>query len=700
MHFCDYRICFHRLSWLIVLIAICLLTSGPLRTGREKESPDGSVSKQESPLRTHYTFGEIPKLSKKAEQTARDGLSKIVELLPEDRTFDNTFLAFDGVMTDYSDALSPLILMGNVYPDAVVAAEGMSCEESASCFNTAVYTRRDLYDVLREQTPRTPEESRLYEVTIRDFEKNGLKLSEERLTTVREMKTALSGLETQYSANLNNDTTTLSYTPDELKGIPASILATFQQNSGGTFRVTLKYPDYHAVMTYAAHDETRMRMYVAYNNRQADTNTPLLEKAILLRQKIAQELGYATWADYRIDGRMAESTTNVMDFLAAMQAPLKEKHREEMLALLAIKKQMNPTATMVNPWDVAFLQDIQKKELYDYDEEEVREYFPVDTVLSGLFSTYSHLFGVRFCEITDAPVWHPDVRLFALCDPACDENIGYLYLDLYPREGKYGHFCASEAISGRIKNGGYSAPVMAIIGNFTKPGDERPSLLTIDEIETLFHEMGHAMHYLLTRAPYGTLSGYNVEWDFVETPSQTLEEWVWDPEVLESISGHYTDSSQKIPSGLRDRIIASRSAGVGNLYSRLLLNSLEDMRFHIASGLVDVTEVWYQTHEEITGMRPPEGTHQPASFGHLMGGYDAGYYGYLWSKVYALTIVNVFKEKGMTNQTLGMKFRDEILSRGNMEDGMVLLKKFLGREPGTEALYEYLGIPVSSDESL
>ena len=652
-----------------------------------------------SPIQTHYSPGEIPRLNNGAEETARASLGAIVEIPPEERTFDNTLLAFDEVMTDYADAVSPLILMGNVYPDPQVAAEGMACEESASVFSTSVYTRRDLYDAFRKQTPRTPEESRLYEVTIREFEKNGLKLSEDRLAIVREMKTALSGLETQYSVNLNNDTTTLAYTADELQGIPASTLAAFQKTSDGTCQVTLKYPDYHAVMTYADHEETRKRMYVAYNNRQADTNTVLLEKAILLRQKIAQELGYATWADYRTYGRMAENTGRVMDFLTALQAPLKKKYRAEMAALLEIQQHLNPTATVVHPWDTAYLQEIQKREQYAYDEEKVREYFPIDTVLSGLFSTYQSLFDVKFCEITDAPVWSFDVRLFAVCDPSSDDRIGYLYLDLYPREGKYGHFCASEAISGRLKNGNYAVPVMAIIGNFSKPEGERPSLLTINEIETLFHETGHAMHYLLTRAPYGTLSGFSVEWDFVETPSQTLEEWVWSPEVLESISGHYTNPSRKIPPALRDQIIASRSVGIGHLYSRLLLNSLEDMRFHTATGPVDVTEVWYQTHEEITGMRPPAGTHQPASFGHLMGGYDAGYYGYLWSKVYALSIVNVFKEKGMTDQTLGMKFRDEILSQGNMEDGMVLLQKFLGRTPGTEALYEYLGIPLFSEES-
>jgi len=382
----------------------------------------------------------------------------------------------------------------------------------------------------------------------------------------------------------------------------------------------------------------------------------------------------------------------VMTFLSSMQAPLKEKYTDEMADLLSIKRGLDPAAPIVHSWDVAYLQEIQKKEQYAYDEEEVREYFPVDTVLAGLFSTCGTLFGIEFSEMKDAPVWSPDVRLFEVKNLPGDERIGYLYLDLYPREGKYGHFCASEAISGRQKDGTYTVPVMTIIGNFHKPEEERPSLLTIDEIETLFHETGHSMHYLLTKAPYGTLSGFSVEWDFVETPSQTLEEWVWDPAVLESISGHYANPSETIPADLRDRIIASRNVGMGSLYSRLLLNSLEDMRFHIATEPVDVTEVWYQTHEDVTGARPLPGTHQPASFGHLMGGYDAGYYGYLWSKVYALNIVNAFKETGMTNRTLGMKFREEILSQGNMEDGMVLLERFLGREPGAEALYEYLGI--------
>ncbi|KAF1073844.1 M3 family metallopeptidase [Methanogenium sp. MK-MG] len=696
MHTPDYRIRFSRFSWLIVLIVVGLLTAGSLRNTRQEDAADVFVPGEKSPIQTHYSPGEITELSAAAEETANASLSTIAEIPADECTFDNTLIAFDRIMTDYADAVCPLVLMGSVYPDAEIAAEGMSCEESAAVFDTRVYTRRDLYDVLREQTPRNTEESRLYTLTIRAFEKNGLKLSEESLTKVREMKTTLSGLETRYSANLNNDNTTLEFTGDELAGISPASMAMFSPTPQGTYLVTMKYPDYIAVMTYAKNCGTRMRMYEAYNNRQADTNTALLEEAIVLRQKIARELGYSTWADYRIDGRMAEKTGTVMAFLTAMQEPLQEKYRDEMADLLAIKQSMDPTATAVDAWDVIYLQEIQKKQQYAYDEEEVREYFPVDTVLQGLFDTCGTLFGIRFTEMTNAPVWSPDVRLYAVKN-LTNDTIGYMYLDLYPREGKYGHFCAAEAISGRQKDGAYSVPVMAIIGNFHKPEDDRPSLLTINEIETLFHETGHAMHYLLTTAPYGTLSGFSVEWDFVETPSQTLEEWVWDPEVLASISGHYTNSSEKIPADLRDRVIAARNVGTGALYSRLLVNSLEDMRFHTATEPVDVTEVWYRTHEEVMGTRPLPGTHQPASFGHLMGGYDAGYYGYLWSKVYALSIVDAFRENGMTNPTLGMKFRDEILSQGNMEDGMVLLEHFLGREPGPEALYEHLNISVSPE---
>lgn len=679
----------------VALLVIIILVAGCLQNSAPTIPPVNVTPNSAGPIQAHYAPGEITRINTTAIEQVNASLNRIAAIPPGQRTFENTLLAFDGVTTDYMDTVQPLILMGYVYPDPGISAEGMATEQATSIFLTDMYTRRDLYNAMKGQVPRNTDESRLYNVTIRNFEHNGLNLPEDRLARVRALKTDLSGLESQFTANLNNDNTTLEFTAEELNGVPASSLATFNMTNRSTYIVTLKYPDYLAVMTYAENNETRKKMYATDLNRQAETNISLLEEAIVLREQIAREMGYKTWADYQLDGRMAENTSAVMAFLSAMKGPLVEKNRDELGGLLAIRKSLDPKAIAVDPWDIVYLQEKQRKEKYTYDVDEVREYFPLDGVLQGLFSTYGTLFGIRFDKVNGAPVWSSEVWLYRVSNQSDNSTIGYLYLDPYPRDGKYGHFAESTLQKGRMKNGTYTVPVVSIMGNFHAPNGDTPSLLTPDEMQTMFHETGHAMHDLLTRAPYGTLSGTSVEQDFVETPSQTLEEWVWDPKVLESLSGHYTNTSRKIPVELLTRVIAARDIGIGSYYSGQLAYALEDMRFHSADGPVNTTEVWFRTYEEIKGMKPLAGTHQPASFGHLMGGYDAGYYGYLWSKVYALNIVNEFKRDGMTNQTLGMKFRQEILSKGNMENGNTLLYNFLGTKPGVGVLYQRLGINVS-----
>jgi thimet oligopeptidase len=648
------------------------------------------------PFQEHYAPGEITRLHAAALEKANNSLNGIAAIPPGQRTFDNTVLAFDRIESDYADSAAPLIFMGYVNPDPALAAEGMKAAETAGVFDTMVFTRRDLYDAMKDQVPRTPEETRLSNVTLQAFLDNGLGLPDDRLSRVRAMKTNLSVLESQYSANLNQDNSTVIFTAAELDGVPAASLATFTPVSPGSYSVTTKYVDYLAVMTYANSSETRKKMSAAYLNIQAGPNTALLEQAIVLRGQIARESGYRTWADYQLHGRMAGNASTVMTFLYALKEPLREKNRDEIAGLLRTKKDLDPAATEVNPWDVAYLENIQRNHEYAYNVEEVREYFPLDTVLSGLFSLFGPLFGIRFDEVKDTPVWSPDVRVFRVGNLTDNQTIAYLYYDFYPREGKYNGAAATVITNGRMMNGSYTIPVALVMANFPRPTSDRPSLLTMDDMTTLFHETGHALHGVLTRAPYGTLSGLSVQPDFIETPSQTLEEWVWDPQVLESLSGRYTNTSEKIPPALLKKVIAARKVGTGSYYSSQLAYALEDMRFHTADGPVNTTEVWLQTYREIRGMEPLAGTHQPASFGHLMGGYDAGYYGYLWSKVYALNINDKFRQDGMTNRTTGMKYRQEILAPGFMQDGNVLLKNFLGRDPGVEPLYQYLGLNVSA----
>ncbi len=673
-----------------LLLILCALvgTAGCL----DNKEPQIPTTQTDQPMKADYAPGEIPLLYAEAEDRARAGFDEIAEIPRNDRTFENTVLAFDTVITDYTDAVYPMQLMGYVHPDAMVREEGMAIEEAMSIFTTETYARRDLYDAFADQVPRTADERRLRDVILRKFEKQGLHLDDERLEQVIGMKNRIAALEAEYNANLNSDTTTLLFSEDELRGLPPSALAGFSRTETGDYRVTTSYPDYIAVMSYADESETRKRMLAADNAMQGDKNIPLLEEAIQLRQKVARELGYDTWADYQIDGRMAGDADSVMAFLNDLKDPFREKREAEFATLLTIKQRIDPDAESLDHWDITYLTEIYKTEEYGYSKDEVKEYFPLDRVLDGLFEIYESLYGITVEEVDDPAVWHPDVRLFHISDEADGTAIGHLYLDLYPREGKYNHFIIFGLVSGRLTEEGYAEPVAAIVGNFNPPQEGKPTLLTMEEIWTLFHEMGHAQHNLLTRAPYGTLSGFEVEWDFAETPSQAFEEWIYDPAIMDSISGHYTDHNKTIPPDLRDRVIASKDFGKGYSFSSLLLNSLQDMNYHSTEGPVDTVLIYEELHEELRGIPAIEGTQQPASFSHLMGGYDAGVYGYLWSKVYAMNIVDRFAEDGMTNRTTGMTYRRTVLERGNMADGMVLLTDFLGEEPGIEPLYRFLGI--------
>ena len=692
---------------LVVLMSLVLLTAQffPAGIGRSPgalpvsrvlwSQPNLTEPDPLEPVRSRYAPGEITRSCDAAFVTVNASLDAIGATPPDDRTVDNTLLRFEHAIGDISDATLPLSIMSYVYPDPAISAEGAACEEKTGIFMVNVYTRRDLYNAIHGVTPRTPDEARLYTKTIRLFEKNGLSLPDDRLAKVREMKANLSRLETRFSTNLNNDNTSLEFTPQELAGVPVSVLAGFKQTDRGTYLVTMKTPDYLPVMQSAGSSETRKRVYSAYVNRQAVENTRLLEEAIVLREQIAGELGFATWADYLIDGRMAEKPENVFVFLAALKEPLKEKTKVEMAQLLAIKKQLDPSATAVDPWDILFLKEKLRVEKYALDDEVIRQYFPFNQTVQGIFDQYSGLLGIRFVEVKDAKVWADGVKLYRIENATGGDTIAYLYADLFPREGKYGHMMEYQLKGGRAgPNGSYSIPVSAIIGNMRAPVGDKPSLLSHDDLEGLFHELGHALHLSLTRAPYATLSGYNVEWDFVETPSQALEEWAWQPQVLDAISGLYTDPRQKLPVELRTRMIEARDMDAGMMYSRMLMISSEDMVFHTSPGPVNVTSISDVMYEDLMGIPPIEGGHEPATIGHFMGGYDAGYYSYLWSKVYALNVYARFERDGLTNTTTGAAFRHWILEPGNMQDGGVLLRGFLGKEPGMDVFYERLHITV------
>lgn len=648
-------------------------------------------------IRSQYKPGELISLCKKAIQDATLSLDAIGRLEPKDRTIDHTLLAAEKVVADLNDAAQPMTFMGYVSTDQAISAEGSQCEEALASAMVGVFSRKDVYQSIQDSNPlnapRNSDEKRLLSETLKLFENNGLKLSDEKLAQVTELNQKLSGLQVQFSTNLNADTSAVEFGEEELAGVPTDFLSGLKRAKSGKYILTTKETDYVQVMETASISETRRKMLFAYVNRAADKNTQLLEQAIGIRQQIAPLMGWKSWAEFRINGRMAKDADTVLKFLNGLKDKLAVRNQSDLAKLLAFKKELDSSAVDLKAWDTTYLAYQLKKRDYGLDDEKIRQYFPAEIVIKGLFEVYSKLLSVNYIELKDAAVWASDVKLYRIENAKDGRLIGFFYTDFFPRPGKYGHAAAFPLISARtLTDGSYSKPVAAIVANISAPANGKPALLNHSEVETIFHEFGHIMHQTLTLAPYASLSGSSVAQDFVEAPSQMLENWVWSPEVLASVSGNYLNPQEKLPQDLLQKMVQAKEFNQGSYYTRQLMLALLDMTYHTATGPVNTTEIYDRMTREVMGVEPVAGGHFAASFGHLMGGYDAGYYGYLWSEVYAADMFTRFQAKGLLNPEVGMSYRHEILEKGNMVGGLDLLRGFLGREPNSDAFFKKLHI--------
>ncbi|MCC6278657.1 MAG: Zn-dependent oligopeptidase [Oligoflexia bacterium] len=605
----------------------------------------------------------------------------------------NRLVSLDTILGDFDDAVQPLIFMAYVSTESELRDAGSNCEAEVNKFKVAIYSRRDLYNVVASSTPMFPEEGRLREVLMTMFEKNGMKLDDDTLAKVQDLKQQLTQLETEFSKNLNEDVSRLAFSESELAGVPEAVLKFLPRDQDGKVVLTTKSTDYVMIMTQAKDSETRRRMQSAYLNR-APANTKLLEKAIGIRQQIAKALNFSSWVGYRIKGNMADTPERVMNFLEDLQTRLKPRLKNDLDRLLVQKQAEHPEAKSLDAWDIDYYSNQIKKTEYALDNELIKQYFPRDQVLERIYSIYSEMLGIEFVEVSNPEVWHSDVKLYAIYNQnhRHDSPIAYFYADLSPRDGKYGHAAAFPLIAGRRLGQAYSTPVAAIVANFTAATADRPSLLTHGEVETYFHELGHILHQVLTRAPFATLSGTNVAQDFVEAPSQMLENWAWDEDELMYISGHYQNPSEKLPKAIIKKMVESKMFNIGYQYSRQLTFALTDMTIHSASGAVDSKQAFDRTHLKVMTYEAPTDNHFMASFGHMMGGYDAGYYGYLWSEVYAADMFTQFVKLGLDAKSVGQEYRKIILESGNSEDALSLLRKFLGRDPNSDAFLTGIGI--------
>ncbi|WEW59586.1 metalloendopeptidase [Emydomyces testavorans] len=640
----------------------------------------------------------------------------------------------------------------SVSTDASLRDASTEAEKLMDDFAIESAMREDLFKlvdaVLKKGEKLDPESKRLLEKEHKEYIRNGLGLpAGPKRDRFKEIKKRLSQIAIEFQKNLNEEKGGVWLTREELHGVPEDVVSGLKKGEGeneGKLFLTFKYPDLFPLTKYATNADVRKRVMIA-NENKCNQNVPLFREAIVLRDEGARLLGYPNHATFRIEDKMAKTPETVDKFLGDLRARLKDGGLKEIEKLKDLKakdlKARNPSQEPDGHyflWDHRFYDRMMLEKDYLLDHQQIAEFFPLHTTIRGMLMIFEELFGLVFVEIEgeersklsetgkgDDIVWHEDVQVFSVWNDEGEGNgfVGYLYLDLFPREGKYGHAANFNLQPGFTdKDGKRRYPATALVCNFSKPTAKKPSLLKHEEVVTLFHELGHGIHDLVSKTTYSRFHGTNTVRDFVEAPSQMLENWCWTPSQLKSLSKHYSylspeyldawkeqagdkpRPSEHIPDELVANLIRTKHVNDALFNLRQLHFGIFDMTVHEPASHAEIqnlkiTEKYNSLRKEITGLDGPEilglgydWGHGQATFGHLIGGYDAGYYGYLSSQVYSADIFyTVFKENPM-NRKEGRRYRYTVLEKGGSQEEMETLKEFLGREPKPDAFYKELGL--------
>ncbi|PGH35895.1 metallopeptidase MepB [[Emmonsia] crescens] len=639
-----------------------------------------------------------------------------------------------------------------VSTDSKLRDASTEAEKLMDDFSIESAMREDLFNLVAAALKRgeklDPESQNLLEKEHKNYIRNGLGIpAGPQRDRFKEIKKRLSQLSIEFQKNLNEENGGLWFTREELDGVPEDVLSGLKKGEGeneGKLRLTFKYPDLFPTLKYATNSETRKQVMIA-NENKCNQNVPLFKEAVILRDEAARLLGYPNHATFRIEDKMAKTPKTVNDFLGDLRSRLKAGGQRELEALKALKKTDLASRTPSQSfdgryylWDNRFYDRMMLEKQFSIDHQLIAEYFPLQTTIRGMLKIFEELFGLVFVEITGDEreklsttgkgsdiVWHEEVQVFSVWDDEGEGSgfVGYLYLDLFPREGKYGHAANFNLQPGFIKkDGSRRYPATALVCNFSKPTAKKPSLLKHDEVVTLFHELGHGIHDLVSKTTYSRFHGTNTVRDFVEAPSQMLENWCWTPSQIKSLSTHYSSLSDeyyqawkeaagdkpkpdaKIPDELITNLISTKHVNDALFNLRQLHFGIFDMTVHEPADHatienMDISATYNSLRKEISQLDGPEDLgkgfdwgHGEATFGHLIGGYDAGYYGYLSSQVYSADMFySVFKDDPM-NPKEGRRYRHTVLERGGSQEEMKTLKEFLGREPNTGAFYKELGL--------
>ena len=554
------------------------------------------------------------------------------------------------------------------------------------------------------------EQQKVITDALRDFKLAGIALSDDKKQRYGEIKQQLAALQSQFSNHVMDATlawSKLVTDVDELAGLPESAIAAAKQVAAEKdqqgYLLTLEFPSYLPVITYAKNRQLREEVYTAFATRASDQgpnagefdNSDIIEQLLALRHEIAQLLDFNNYAEYSIATKMAEAPDQVIGFLTDLADKSYQQASGERDEVLAFANQMDNLETL-QAWDLSYYSELLKQQRYTISDEQLRPYFPENKVVDGLFSVVNRLFGLDIKEQFDFNSWHKDVRFFHIYDQA-ETHLGSFYLDLYAREFKRGGAWMNDCRVRRRKvDGSLQLPVAYLTCNFTKPVGDQPALFTHNEVVTLFHEFGHGIHHMLTQIESSAVSGINgVPWDAVELPSQFLENWCWEPEALALISGH-VETGETLPAELLEKMLAAKNYNSALMMVRQLEFSLFDFVLHhqyTVGKTGQVEAVLTEIRNKVAVIKPPSFNRFQHSFSHIFaGGYAAGYYSYKWAEVLSADAFSRFEQDGIFNAETGKDFLEAILEKGGSESPMTLFKSFMGREPNTEALLRHSGI--------
>ena len=560
----------------------CCASADPLAAFQQRAAKYNSVV-------TVPVFETTPDAVKAAvDKTIADGnaaLDRVGQLKPGEVNFGNTIRQLDDINYLIGTASDRLGLIEQTSTNAAVRDAATDASKKLSEWSVGTDYREDVYAAVKAYANTQPvlagEDKKLFDETLRDYRRAGLDLPKDQRDEVEALRKQLTALETDFQDNVTKATQPLKFTKAELEGVPENFLSQ-QGIKTGDDEYTLKANiTFHYIMIEdnAKLEATRKKMLVAQCNLARAENIPLLQKILVLRDEVAHKLGYASYADYATETRMVKNAATAITFLENLKTGLQPKFDAELEEFRQLKiKETGDASAKIFVWDWRYFANELKKTKYNVDAEQLRVYFPMDRVLDGLFTIYQRIFGLKF-ERVEAPYkWVGDLQLYTVSDQKTGEPLGLFYLDLFPREGKYNHFAQFGIIEGKLlPDGKYQRPVCALVCNFPPPQPDKPSLMSHDEVETIFHEFGHAMHTILTRAQYARFAGTSVPRDFVEAPSQMLENWPWDKTVLDSFAADYRDPKKKIPQDILNQLKASRLATMGMYYRRQLSFALMDL---------------------------------------------------------------------------------------------------------------------------